>query len=130
MKIRVFLLIFILVGNIWGQEKKDSNDSITDVLEEHRKNSILRMQEHHKNSIKKASRKIKISNLIKSKFEKDEAELRVWMIIDKFGIYWVECFILRKENSQMKAIYIFGFNQPKKFTFKKFDFTNSPYAGD
>ncbi len=110
MKIRISLLIFILVGNIFGQNQDD-----------YRKELFNRIHEYNLGAIKKASSKIKIPDLSKAKFKENEAELRVWIIIEMFGVYWVECFSLRKENEQMKASYIVGLKQPpKKFKFKKF----------
>lgn len=117
MKIRVFLLTFIMIGNIFGQDKNDSWFSL-----------FNKIQERQKSSIKRASRKIKIPSLNEARFGKNEAELRIWNIINIFGIYWVECFILRKENDQMKASYIVGFNQPKKFRFKNHSL-NDPKNG-
>lgn len=117
MKIKLFFLIFILVGNIFGQNQNDPKNSL-----------FNKSQEYHLAAIERASSKIKIPSLKKSKFEKNEAELRIWIIIRQFGIYWLECFSLRKENEQIKASYIVGSNQPEKFRFKKYQL-NEPENG-
>lgn len=117
MKIGAILLIFVLAGNILGQNQNDYRNFL-----------FNKRHEYHIGAIKRASSKIKIPSLNKAKFEENEAELRIWIIIDIFGIYWVESFILHKENEQIKASYMVGSNEAGRFRFKKHNL-NEPKNG-
>lgn len=88
MKYLVFSIVLVLVGNVFGQNKSGSDETL-----------FQRVDKRHKKQLIEASRKIKIPVLKDAKFKQNEAELRIWMIDNLI----IASFIIERKNQQWKA---------------------------
>lgn len=99
MKYLVFFIVLVLVGNVFGQNKSGSDETL-----------FQRVDKHHKKQLVEASRKLKIPVLKDAKFKDNEAEIRIWTI----NPFFIESFILRRKNDQWQARFIDFDNQKEK----------------